>query len=169
MFLSDEGPNARTLDFTIRIGSTPTFLYFDLYLPKPRFQRSFDECSWEKEIEELSSSHLFQPPRSMSYQSWKRGFGKYRRRSRLINLTFGKHYFYFLWNVEHASGFGPVAVTQNSLFHKTSCYFTKPLSCKATFIDRVVVLSWNCPRKFRNRPRRFAKTFEFRNTVITSC
>ena len=32
MFLSDEGLTLETLDFTIRIGSTPTFLYFDLYL-----------------------------------------------------------------------------------------------------------------------------------------
>ena len=31
-FLSDEGPMLETLDYTIRIGSTPTFLYFDLYL-----------------------------------------------------------------------------------------------------------------------------------------
>ena len=34
MFLSDEGPMLETLDFTIRIGSTPTFLifqYFNLY------------------------------------------------------------------------------------------------------------------------------------------
>ena len=31
-FLSDEGPMLETLDHTIRIGSTPTFLYFDLYL-----------------------------------------------------------------------------------------------------------------------------------------
>ena len=31
LFLSDEGP-LETLDYTIRIGSTPTFLYFDLYL-----------------------------------------------------------------------------------------------------------------------------------------
>ena len=29
--LSDEGPMLETLDYTIRIGSTPTFLYFDLY------------------------------------------------------------------------------------------------------------------------------------------
>ena len=29
-FLSDEGPTLETLDFIIRIGSTPTFLYFDL-------------------------------------------------------------------------------------------------------------------------------------------
>ena len=27
-FLSDEGPTLETLDFAIRIGSTPTFLYF---------------------------------------------------------------------------------------------------------------------------------------------
>ena len=31
LFLSDEGPMLETLDHTIRIGSTPTFLYFDLY------------------------------------------------------------------------------------------------------------------------------------------
>ena len=31
-FLSDEGPMLETLDHTIRIGSTPTFLYFDLYI-----------------------------------------------------------------------------------------------------------------------------------------
>ena len=32
LFLSDEGPMLEMLDYTIRIGSTPTFLYFDLYL-----------------------------------------------------------------------------------------------------------------------------------------
>ena len=32
LFLSDERPMLETLDHTIRIGSTPTFLYFDLYL-----------------------------------------------------------------------------------------------------------------------------------------
>ena len=32
LFLSDEGPMLETLDYTIRIGSAPTFLYFDLYL-----------------------------------------------------------------------------------------------------------------------------------------
>ena len=32
LFLSDEWPTLETLDFTIRIRSTPTFLYFDLYL-----------------------------------------------------------------------------------------------------------------------------------------
>ena len=32
MFLSDEGLTLETLDFTVRIDSTPTFLYFDLYL-----------------------------------------------------------------------------------------------------------------------------------------
>ena len=31
-FLSDEGSMLETLDHTFRIGSTPTFLYFDLYL-----------------------------------------------------------------------------------------------------------------------------------------
>ena len=32
MFLSDEEPTLETLDYAIRIGSTPTFLYFDLFL-----------------------------------------------------------------------------------------------------------------------------------------
>ena len=32
LFLSNERPTLETLDYTIRIGSTPTFLYFDLYL-----------------------------------------------------------------------------------------------------------------------------------------
>ena len=32
LFLSDEGPKLETLDFTIRIGSTPTVSYFNLYL-----------------------------------------------------------------------------------------------------------------------------------------
>ena len=31
-FLSDEGPMLETLDYTIRIGSTTTILYFDLYI-----------------------------------------------------------------------------------------------------------------------------------------
>ena len=31
LMLSDEGPTLKTLDFTFYIGSTPTFLYFDLY------------------------------------------------------------------------------------------------------------------------------------------
>ena len=31
LFLSDEGSMLETLDYTIRIGSIPTFLYFDLY------------------------------------------------------------------------------------------------------------------------------------------
>ena len=52
LFLSDEGPMLETLDYTIRIGSIPTFLYFDLYLysayayfsvPKDRVTRRWDE------------------------------------------------------------------------------------------------------------------------------
>ena len=35
-FLSDEGPMLETLDNTIRIGSKPTILFFDLYLYCPR-------------------------------------------------------------------------------------------------------------------------------------
>ena len=34
-FLSDEGQMLETLDNTIRIGSIPTILYFDLYLYSP--------------------------------------------------------------------------------------------------------------------------------------
>ena len=30
LFLSDEGPTLETLDITTRIGSTPTFFYYDL-------------------------------------------------------------------------------------------------------------------------------------------
>ena len=32
MYISDEGPTLETLEYTIRIDSTPTFLYFNLYL-----------------------------------------------------------------------------------------------------------------------------------------
>ena len=32
MFISDERSTLETIDFIIRTGSTPTFLYFDLYL-----------------------------------------------------------------------------------------------------------------------------------------
>ena len=32
MFLSHEGPTLETLDFTMRISSTPTYLYLDLHL-----------------------------------------------------------------------------------------------------------------------------------------
>ena len=41
LFLSDEGPMLETLHFTIRIGSTPTFLYFDLYLYSSCQQTTF--------------------------------------------------------------------------------------------------------------------------------
>ena len=33
LILSGEGPMLETLDYTIRFGSTPTFLYFDFYPP----------------------------------------------------------------------------------------------------------------------------------------
>ena len=32
LFLSDEGPTLETLDYTIRIGSTPTSLYFNMHI-----------------------------------------------------------------------------------------------------------------------------------------
>ena len=42
LFLSDEGPTLETLlDYTIRIGSTATFLYFDLYLYSAYSAHSF--------------------------------------------------------------------------------------------------------------------------------
>ena len=72
-----------------------------LCLPKPRFQYNFDWLcfdsiySWEKEIKELSLSHLFLFPESTSYQNWKRGFGKYKRLSPCtyqINSILGKVY-----------------------------------------------------------------------------
>ena len=34
LFLSDEVPTLETLDFTIRIGNTPTFSYFDMHIIK---------------------------------------------------------------------------------------------------------------------------------------
>ena len=34
MILSDEGSTLKTSDFTVRISSTPTFFYFDLYKNK---------------------------------------------------------------------------------------------------------------------------------------
>ena len=73
-----------------------------LYLPKPRFHCNFgwlwfrSGYSWEKEIKELSLSYLFLSPESMSYQSWKRGFGKFRWLSRLINRILRKVYRHLL-------------------------------------------------------------------------
>ena len=40
-FLSDEGPMLEMLDYTIRIGSTPIFFYFDLFLYLRRTLRLF--------------------------------------------------------------------------------------------------------------------------------
>ena len=44
LFPSDEGPMLDTLDHTIRIGSTPTFLYF--YLELDWFQLDWFELDW---------------------------------------------------------------------------------------------------------------------------
>ena len=44
LFLSDEGPMLETLDYTIRIGSTPTFLYFDLYPKHCKFYCAIFMC-----------------------------------------------------------------------------------------------------------------------------
>ena len=51
LFLSDEGPMLETLDYTIRIGSTPTFLYFDLFWKttfkvRPTFNRANNEVKY---------------------------------------------------------------------------------------------------------------------------
>ena len=62
LFLSDEGPMLETLDYTIRIGSTPTFLYFDLYQPYSSWP--VQPCSsWSAEP---CSSWPFQPCSSLS-------------------------------------------------------------------------------------------------------
>ena len=48
-FLSDEGPMLETLDHTIRIGSTPTFLYFDLRWDEMRWDEiRSDEMRWDQ-------------------------------------------------------------------------------------------------------------------------
>ena len=39
-----EGPMLETLDYTIRIGSTPTILYFDLYLYSAYFLITIARC-----------------------------------------------------------------------------------------------------------------------------
>ena len=47
MFLSDEGPTLETLDFTIRVGSTPTVFHFNLYLNTAyacRTLRLYNDC-----------------------------------------------------------------------------------------------------------------------------
>ena len=49
MFLSDEGPTLQTLDFTFHIGSTPTLLYFDLYLEGLKSEQAYvQKCHFEK-------------------------------------------------------------------------------------------------------------------------
>ena len=56
MFLSDEGPTLKTLDFYIRIGSTPTFLYFDLYLYTAYAAHyTFIKRVWDRSYNELAS------------------------------------------------------------------------------------------------------------------
>ena len=44
--LSDEGPTLEKLDYTIRIGSTPTFSYFDLYLYSAYAAHYVYFCIW---------------------------------------------------------------------------------------------------------------------------
>ena len=54
MFLSEEGPTLETLNFTIRIGSTPTFVYLDLYLYKDFFIKAIftgcDQNMWQNRV-----------------------------------------------------------------------------------------------------------------------
>ena len=49
MIFSGEGPTFKTLDFTFHIGSTPTFLYFDLYL-NTAFAAHYDFLKSEMQI-----------------------------------------------------------------------------------------------------------------------
>ena len=64
-FCSDEGPMLETLDFTIRISSTLTFLYFDLYLYTAYathntfilFFSSYNG-SWERLANSMNASYL---------------------------------------------------------------------------------------------------------------
>ena len=47
----NEGPMLETLDYTIRIGRTPTFLYFDLVsIVDFRVQSAHSAISWERSI-----------------------------------------------------------------------------------------------------------------------
>ena len=54
MFLSDEGPPLETSDFTFYIGSTATFLYFDLYLYTAYAAHyTFTKRVWDRSYNEL--------------------------------------------------------------------------------------------------------------------
>ena len=62
MYCQYEGPMLETLDHTIRIGSTPTFLYFDLYLHSayaahlgrmPRYSPLFSSSSRRSDSEDV--------------------------------------------------------------------------------------------------------------------
>ena len=51
MFLSDEGPTLKTLDFAFYIGSTAIFLYFDLYLNTAYVLHCvYTQCSFTLEL-----------------------------------------------------------------------------------------------------------------------
>ena len=61
---NDEGPMLETLDYTIRIGSTPTFLYFDLYgvavRPSPKnFHETHDTAILMRWPNRLPCQHVF--------------------------------------------------------------------------------------------------------------
>ena len=66
LFFSDEGPTLETLDYTIRIGSTPTFLYFNLYTYIVKIIKSFFSFSrtleqalvWLVNLNELNSTTI---------------------------------------------------------------------------------------------------------------
>ena len=60
MFLSDEGllSTLETLDFTIYIGSTPTFLYFDMYFNTACTTLHFMFLSDEKCLEGLKKTFV---------------------------------------------------------------------------------------------------------------
>ena len=60
MFLSDEGPMLETLDHTIRTGSTPTFLYFDLYLYSA-YAAHYVHCNFSVVLAKIASFQNFSP------------------------------------------------------------------------------------------------------------
>ena len=69
ILFQDEGPTLETLDHTIRIGSTPTFLYFDLYLYSghcvyiyfKRLLGLFSDTTTER-VDTTETSHDLIPP-----------------------------------------------------------------------------------------------------------
>ena len=62
-FVREKGPTLETLDFTIRVGSTPTLFYFDLYF-----------MTGPLEIQPTNISGLTKDPihQNVCYETWRR-------------------------------------------------------------------------------------------------